>query len=90
MISCTAILHLAIILTICPDGKEDHLVSRFTGWMFLNYNKPVQVSSSLTGYPSNNAVDENIKSYWSASSGNAGEWISTDLGDDFRLLKPYR
>src|SRR5690606_22263936 len=37
----------------------------FTGWMLLNYNKPVQVSSSLGGYPANNAVDEDIKTYWS-------------------------
>jgi hypothetical protein len=64
-----------------PDGKENHLESRFTGWMLLNYNKPVQVSSSLHGYPANNAVDELIKTYWSASTGNAGEWISTDLGE---------
>ena len=62
-----------------PDGAEDHLASRFTGWMLLNYNKPVQVSSSLKGYPPNNAVDESIKSYWSAATGNAGEWISSDL-----------
>ncbi len=67
--------------TYLPDGKENHLESRFTGWMLLNYNKPVQVSSSLKGYPPNNAVDESIKTYWSASTGNAGEWISTDLGE---------
>ncbi|HVI49520.1 MAG TPA: family 43 glycosylhydrolase [Chitinophaga sp.] len=53
----------------------------FTGWMLLNYNKPVTVSSSLNGYPANNAVDENIKTYWSAASGNKGEWMQTDLGD---------
>jgi xylan 1,4-beta-xylosidase len=64
-----------------PEGKEDHLQSRFTGWMLLNYNKPVQVSSSMGGYPPNNAVDESIKSYWSASTGNAGEWILSDLGE---------
>jgi hypothetical protein len=65
-----------------PDGKEDHLTSRFTDWMLLNYNKPVQVSSSLSGYPPNNAVDESIRSYWSAESGDAGEWISSDLGEE--------
>jgi len=64
-----------------PEGKEDHLVSRFTGWMLLNYNKPVQVSTSLNGYPPNNAVDESIKTYWSAATGNSGEWISSDLGE---------
>jgi len=64
-----------------PEGKEDHLLSRFTGWMLLNYSKPVQVSSSLNGYPPNNAVDESIKTYWSAATGNNGEWISSDLGE---------
>lgn len=63
-----------------PDGKTDHLQSRFTGWMLLNYNKPVRVSSTLGSYTSNFAVDENIKTYWSAATGNKGEWIQTDLG----------
>jgi hypothetical protein len=49
--------------------------------MLLNYNKPVQVSSTLGGYHANNAVDELAKTYWSATSGNAGEWIQTDLGN---------
>ncbi len=52
----------------------------FTGWMLLNYNKPVQVSSTLGNYVANNAVDELIKTYWSAATGNKGEWIQTDLG----------
>ena len=49
--------------------------------MLLNYNKPVIVSSTLGGYDANNAVDENIKTYWSATTGNKGEWIQTDLGN---------
>lgn len=52
----------------------------FTGWMILNYNKPVQVSSTLGDYTANNAVDESIKTYWSAATGDPGEWIQTDLG----------
>jgi xylan 1,4-beta-xylosidase len=51
------------------------------GWMLLNYNKPVQVSSTLGGYVPNNAVDELTKTYWSAATGNKGEWIQTDLGN---------
>lgn len=51
------------------------------GWMLLNYNKPVQVSSTLGGYLPNNAVDELSKTYWSAASGNKGEWIQVDLGN---------
>ncbi|KYP15668.1 MAG: xylosidase, partial [Flavihumibacter sp. CACIAM 22H1] len=63
-----------------PNGETNHLKSRFTGWMLLNYKKPVQVSSTLGSYTANNAVDESIKTYWSAQTANAGEWIQTDLG----------
>ena len=63
-----------------PDGNADHLKSTFTGWMLLNYNKPVTVSSSYGGYKANYAVDENIKTYWSAATDKAGEWIASDLG----------
>lgn len=52
----------------------------FTGWMLLNYDKPVQVSSTLGGYTANKAVDEDLKTYWSAATGNPGEWIQSDLG----------
>jgi xylan 1,4-beta-xylosidase len=63
-----------------PNGQADHLQSRFTGWMLLNYKKPVLVSSTLGSYSANHAVDESIKTYWSATSANKGEWIQTDLG----------
>ena len=66
--------------TYLPSGSEDHLQSLFTGWMLLNYNKPVIVSSTFGTYNANNAVDENIKTYWCASTGNPGEWIQSDLG----------
>lgn len=60
---------------------KDGLSPYFTGWMLLNYNKPVQASSTLGGYVPNNAVDELIKTYWSAKTGNKGEWFQTDLGN---------
>ena len=59
------------------NGKSPY----FTGWMLLNYNKPVQVSSTLGGYHPNNAVDELAKTYWSAATANKGEYIQTDLGN---------
>ena len=64
-----------------PDGETDHLKSRFTGWMLLNYKKPVQVSSTFGNYHANNCVDENVKTHWSARTGNKGEWVQTDLGE---------
>lgn len=68
-----------------PDIKseygKDGLSPYFTGWMLLNYNKPVQASSTLGAYVPNNAVDELIKTYWSAKTGNKGEWFQSDLGN---------
>lgn len=64
-----------------PNGETDHLKSRFTGWMMLNYNKPVQVSSTLGSYYANNIVDENVKTHWSAKTANKGEWFISDLGE---------
>jgi xylan 1,4-beta-xylosidase len=63
-----------------PTKSTDHLKSGFTGWMLLNYNKPVSVSSTLGAFSANNAVDESIKTYWSAATGEKNEWIQTDLG----------
>lgn len=62
------------------DGK-DFTQGLFVGWMLLNYNKPVQVSSTLGGFESNYAVDEEIQTYWSAKTGNKGEWFQSDLGE---------
>ncbi len=67
--------------TYLPQNNADHIKGLFTGWMLLNYNKPVQVSSTLGGYTPNNAVDEDLKTYWSAKTGDKGEWFQTDLGE---------
>ena len=64
-----------------PQKNADHIKGLFSGWMLLNYNKPVQVSSTLGGFQSNLAVDEDMKTYWSAKTGEKGEWFQTDLGE---------
>jgi len=61
--------------------NKDFTKDMFTGWMLLNYQKPVQTSSTLGGYHANYAVDEDIKTYWSAKTGDKGEWFQTDLGE---------
>jgi hypothetical protein len=68
-----------------PNRKENHLQNLFTNWMLLNYNKPVKVSSTFGGYAPNFAVDENIKTYWSAASGEKGEWLESDLGEIYTV-----
>ncbi|WP_412463890.1 family 43 glycosylhydrolase [Flavobacterium mekongense] len=67
--------------TYLPSEKRDHLTGSFTGWMLLNYNKPIQVSSTLGGFQPNLAVDEDIKTYWSAKTANKGEYLISDLGE---------
>lgn len=62
-------------------GVEGKGHGAFTGWYLLNYKKPVTVSSTLGSFYANNAVDESIKTYWSATTANKGEWIQTDLGN---------
>lgn len=62
-----------------PDHSES--IGYRPDWYLLNYNKPVTVSSTFAAYQANHAVDENMKTYWSASSGNKGEYIISDLGN---------
>ncbi|RJP61927.1 MAG: carbohydrate-binding protein [Ignavibacteriales bacterium] len=52
----------------------------FTGWMLLSYKKTANASSSVDSLPVVNAFDEDIRTYWSAKTGDAGEWLSVDLG----------
>ncbi|MBS1535164.1 MAG: discoidin domain-containing protein [Bacteroidetes bacterium] len=67
--------------TYLPAQQKNHLNGSFAGWMLLNFNKPVQVSSTLGGFQPNYAVDEDIKTYWSAKSAAAGEYLISDLGE---------
>src|SRR5258706_3929252 len=64
-----------------PSLREGSGMGLYTGCMLLNYNKPVTVSSTLGSYYPDYAVDENIKTYWSAKTSDKGEWIQTDLGN---------
>lgn len=66
---------------LLPGLGKNHDESLFTGWMLLNYKKPVTVSSTFGNFNANNAVDESIKTYWCAATSNKGEWIQTDLGN---------
>ena len=62
-----------------PTKKINGPGELFPKWMLLSYNKPVEVSSELSGHPKLSIADEEIRSYWSAQTGNKGEWLSMDL-----------
>lgn len=53
---------------------------KLTGWMLLSRGKPVTASSALDGFAPELAVDEDVRTWWSAKSGKAGEWLQIDLG----------
>ena len=48
-------------------------------WMLLSYHKPVTVSSCAEGSSPDLAVDENIRTWWSAATAEPGQWIMVDL-----------
>jgi xylan 1,4-beta-xylosidase len=69
--------------TIMPGHKINfEKESLFAGWMLLSYKKKAMASSSLEDHAVGNAFDEDIRTWWSATSGNPGEWLSVDLGDN--------
>lgn len=62
-----------------PTKKITSPSELFPRWMLLSWNKPVQVSTELADHPKKFATDEEVRTYWSAQTGNKGEWISMDL-----------
>ena len=69
--------------TIMPDRKIDfENEDLFKGWMLLSFNKKSEASSSMDEFPVTNAFDEDIRTWWSANTGNAGEWLSVELDDN--------
>jgi len=73
-----------VLFTNTAWGDYPHYLSAnkntFTGWMLLSYKKKAMSSSSIDSLPVSNAFDENIRTYWSAKTGDSGEWLSVDLG----------
>lgn len=65
---------------VMPDHKIKDVSELFPGWMMLSYKKAAEASSSLAANPPSLAVDEEIRDYWSAKTGDKGEWLSVDLG----------
>jgi hypothetical protein len=65
-----------------PIGVSDHTKGRFTGWMLLSYNKTATASSTDSIYKPENAFDEDISTWWSASSAKPGEWLQLDMGSE--------
>ncbi|WP_303315288.1 family 43 glycosylhydrolase [Flavivirga abyssicola] len=62
-----------------PQKKISSPQEVFPNWMLLSYDKPIRVSSELEDHTKNLASDEEVRTYWSAKTGNQGEWFQMDL-----------
>ena len=51
----------------------------FTGWMLLNYRKPVKASSAVGDNRGENIGDENVKTFWLAEKNDENQWLEIDL-----------
>jgi hypothetical protein len=68
-----------------PGTAPDPFNANAPGWMLLSLGKPVTASSELEKFPATNAVDELIKTWWSAKTGDPNEWLQVDLGGEVKI-----
>lgn len=65
-----------------PGVKKNPVKENFTGWTLLSWNKEVETSSTEVDYWPAFAVDQDGKTFWSAKTGDAGEYMTVDLGKE--------
>jgi hypothetical protein len=63
-----------------PEHKADIWNETFPGWMLLSYKKQVKATSSAPGFGPENAVNEDIRTYWMAADSKPGHSLCVDLG----------
>lgn len=70
---------------LLPQKKfEPQDISAF-GWMLQSFNKACMASSLLSGFEPEKAADENVRTWWSAESGNAGEHFVMNFGKKVQI-----
>ncbi len=67
-----------------PGHRRKGLGGNLVGWMLLSHKKQATASTTL-GSPPSVVCDEDIKSWWSAKTGEKGEWLTVDLGKQCRI-----
>lgn len=68
-----------------PGKVEEPFGKNLAGWMLLSAGKKASASSTLEPFPAGNAFDEDVRTVWSAKTGDKGEWLQIDLGDTARV-----
>lgn len=59
-----------------PEGNGDAL----KGWNLLSYGKKAKISSMRDNHQGQLALDEDMRTFWSARDGSEGQWLTVDLG----------
>lgn len=65
---------------VMPQQRRDSDTATLAGWRVQSFGKQCSASSSLTNHPPALAADEDCRTWWSAQTGNPGEWFQMDLG----------
>ena len=86
-----------------PKGKVKDVRQLELHERLLSKHKTATASSSLEGHQPDKAVDNQVETWWAATTGNVGEWLSVDLGaveavdyvhinladEGFQIVEPY-
>lgn len=71
---------------LAPGTAKAPLADNLAGWMLLTLRKPAKASSTLNGkFSVSKAFDEDIRTWWAASTGRPGEWLQVDMGKLMRI-----
>jgi xylan 1,4-beta-xylosidase len=68
--------------TIVPDRRVDPWTGTFAGWMLQSFRAKTTASSAAEGHGPELAVNENIRTWWTAATARSGEWLQADLGGE--------
>ncbi len=71
---------------LLPHEVSDPFADSDAGWHLLSLHKTAKASSALDeNHTPDKAFDESLRTWWSAKTGNAGEWLWTDLGKTYEV-----
>lgn len=68
-----------------PQHKITSPAEVSSRWSLLSYRKPVKASSCIPNHPAEYAVNEDIRTWWSAATGNKGEYLTIDLKESYTV-----
>lgn len=69
--------------TRIEEGRMDPW--RDPEWFLLSYGKAARASSYTEGNGPEQAVDENVQTWWRAASSEPGQWLEVDLGKAYTV-----